>query len=400
LKGGFKKLLFSVLVFPALVCAGEDETALPDFSNISPKVAQQLHQQWWARKKKPSIPIFRSLKQVVTGPVARRVFNTGKGLTQIARLKMKKGASSLMDGVVSLNTLNDVANNAVSLVTVAAVGPKWRESKRIRICTTSNLAYDSDNFGEQAAGAFLPGVHVQIMIDKFRGVDAGMFADSDPKQWEKPSMTCQPAFLPSDMSESLAIEKVICFGDRYGDNADYSFTRNNCGTFAQDMIMRSGLIFPYVPNAGIGTMIHRENEQDRKWKDEAQAYCDAHIDRIREIILALEKGETLTSDQRDHLKGHRLMSDDLYLQLQVSSARGKNSENTIPQSPYLSSNPMLKKPVKKWPKDVRHIFEELDEDSYQVLSQRLPSNSPTMSVIQQVAQIAGLPIVRDQFASK
>ncbi len=156
----------------------------------------------------------------------------------------------------------------------------------------------------------------------------------------------------------------------------------NCAAKTRDTLHFAGMGFPLFPNLGVGSYlpyIRQENHYTEA--------CDGEMEKFREILSKLEKGETLAEkgtvawgDFSFQMMG---MTTDLRLQFIISAARGKNGGNRLliaenfvkfDYGPYLTRSygekrrnlkPAFRKLLKK-------MFVNLDEEGLSWLKQIYP----------------------------
>ena len=190
--------------------------------------------------------------------------------------------------------------------------------------------------GPPAVRAMSPAVHVAAVIDKAVSTSDPNGGDSIIHNLRKRrGAICTPATLPSDMTESAYIYRLLCANSVYSSNAKYQFFGYNCGGYTRDILNWTGSDMTTVPNFGLGAQLqlpfakHQKSRRDSK--SSVVNSCNDRLTFFLQTALIMESGKTLSeAHSRELAEPMRLWGfadQDIALQLIISAARGKNAKN-------------------------------------------------------------------------
>jgi hypothetical protein len=305
---------------------------------IHPDVEQAISDQWSLNNEgileKAILAVPRAVARtayegVLKSKTSQRVINTGRagadasiagvialtGSNWIAGERIEKAYVEAGESVVNvLSTTESLIDDAGNLVKQ----PFYffaKSSPRIKLCT-NNLSYPA---GAEELALVMPAKHVGVIVDngirRLNGSGGGDVMETDRDN----GVMCHEVPILNNLSESLAIENLLCGNDNFRGGYDFFFY--NCGANAKDALKLAGLGFPGFMNAGIGNEFGgqvftargaRRFEEGKR----AKLVCAEHVKSIIATINAIELG-------RDIEKMNFGLYHDTRLQIAVSAARSK-----------------------------------------------------------------------------
>gem|GEM_PF-1142143 len=210
-----------------------------------------------------------------------------------------------------------------------------KSTPRIKLCT-NNLAYSA---GVAELALVMPPKHVGVVVDNgvvtMNGSGGGEVLATDKQN----GTMCHEVPILNNLSESLAIENLMCANENF--EGEYDFFFYNCGAQAKDKLKLAGLGFPGFINAGVGNELGGQIFIPDGWDrfergSETKKICAEHVKSVIASIQAVELG----LDIKDEINFG--FYSDTTLQIAVSAARSKSDKYRSLVSTYVQTTVYFK----------------------------------------------------------
>lgn len=325
------------------------------FLKINPQVQASLDYQWGTnsegklKKAAMFIPrlVGRPLKFIVNGQTSKTIQNLPKLLTTC--LCPSNDPDVMHDRYISdcqlvcmdsplipLNTANELVSDVVSILK----SPYYSLSRftdRVQVATTSLMGCPCDFMFHVAL--LVDGKNQDRRIHGYGHAGEDQYTNSQRKftqamRESEQGKKCQGVPILSNDGELLAVEKVVwssyklrgLLNDENLDSMGECFCSHNCGAVVKEVLGFSDLGFPIFPNLGIG------NElcgccYNPEVAETVKVALAEHTSYIIHLFQTLELGERLTNSDRLIESLNENHSNDFFLQIVASAARGRDEGN-------------------------------------------------------------------------